>query len=519
MKLNILTVVIFITVFFNIACQQVHQSILTVDRGSYSGSSEVLRKPSYIISDSAEVRGNPSAFVHLFEWTWSDIAQECRDFLGPNGYSAVQVSPPNEHAILDYVEGRVKFPWYQRYQPVSYQLISRSGDAKAFESMVKSCADHGVDIYVDAVINHMASVLAEGEERRGIGSSKFYHYSYPDYEKSNFNFCGTPNNDIGSYQDRYQVQNCELLNLADLKTSSEYVRGTISDYLANLLRIGVKGFRIDAAKHMPREDIVAIIDLATSKSGVKPYIFQEVIDQGGEPITSREYVSVEHDVTEFKYSLNLGRVFYNQSLAVLNEPLGFGESWGFLKSADSVVFTDNHDNQRGHGGGGQVLSHKNPQLYKLANVFMLAWPYGYPKVMSSYHFNDPSVGPPSLEGGVTLKVHGDNELRCGTGLWVCEHRWPELSKMVQFRNLIQNEDVNSWFSNGDNFISFSRGNRGFIAINRHDYDVTYTVPTGLKAGIYCNFLAGDKCEQTIEVGDDGKVQIQLPALTALAVYK
>ena len=38
-----------------------------------------------------------SAFVHLFEWSWADIAQECEDWLGPKGFNAVQISPPNEH--------------------------------------------------------------------------------------------------------------------------------------------------------------------------------------------------------------------------------------------------------------------------------------------------------------------------------------------------------------------------------------------------------------------------------------
>lgn len=35
---------------------------------------------------------NRSTIVHLFEWTWKDIAKECEDFLGPQGYGGVQVS-------------------------------------------------------------------------------------------------------------------------------------------------------------------------------------------------------------------------------------------------------------------------------------------------------------------------------------------------------------------------------------------------------------------------------------------
>ena len=29
--------------------------------------------------------------VHLFEWTWENIARECEEYLGPKGYCAVQV--------------------------------------------------------------------------------------------------------------------------------------------------------------------------------------------------------------------------------------------------------------------------------------------------------------------------------------------------------------------------------------------------------------------------------------------
>lgn len=35
--------------------------------------------------------GNRHTAVHLFEWKWTDIANECERFLGPYGYSGVQV--------------------------------------------------------------------------------------------------------------------------------------------------------------------------------------------------------------------------------------------------------------------------------------------------------------------------------------------------------------------------------------------------------------------------------------------
>ena len=76
-----------------------------------------------------------------------------------------------------------------------------------------------------------------------------------------------------------------------------------------------------------------------------------------------------------------------------------------LPDGDAVSFIDNHDNQRGHGAGGEVLNFFGSRNYKIGNAFMLAWPYGYPKVMSSYMFekNDDGQGPPS-NGGNTKDV-------------------------------------------------------------------------------------------------------------------
>ena len=62
--------------------------------------------------------------AHLFQWPWRDVAHQCRTTLGPAGYAAVQVTPPQEHVELP-VQG---YPWWQAYQPVSYKLDSRYGN-------------------------------------------------------------------------------------------------------------------------------------------------------------------------------------------------------------------------------------------------------------------------------------------------------------------------------------------------------------------------------------------------------
>ena len=63
---------------------------------------------------------------------------------------------------------------------------------------------------------------------------------------------------LSNYQDVNQVRNCYLVGLNDLNGGSDYVRGKIADYINDLINIGVKGFRVDASKHMWPGDLEAI---------------------------------------------------------------------------------------------------------------------------------------------------------------------------------------------------------------------------------------------------------------------
>jgi alpha-amylase len=81
----------------------------------------------------------------------------------------------------------------------------------------------------------------------------------------------------------------------------------------------------------------------------------------------------------------------------------FGVGWGFIPDGDSLAFLDNHDNQRGHGGGGAILTYKESRQYKIATAFKLAWPYAFVQIMSSFDFpySNDAQGPPSDSNGNT----------------------------------------------------------------------------------------------------------------------
>jgi alpha-amylase len=157
---------------------------------------------------------------------------------------------------------------------------------------------------------------------------------------------------------------------------------------------------------------------------------------------------------------------------------------------------------------------------------MLAQPYGYPSILSSYAFTCPignSMGPPSDPGGLTKDVVCAPELSMAAiGQWVCEHRDPMIAAMVGFRRAVAGEAVTDWWDNGANAIAFSRGDRGFVAINNETTAVAIDLPTGLAPGTYCDLLAGGLAAGgcaggTVTVGASGRITLSLAARSAVAI--
>lgn len=334
----------------------------------------------------------------------------------------MQLSPPQEHSVQS------NHTWSERYQPVSYSIDrSRSGTRAQFVDMVGRCKAVGVDIYVDAVINHMTNTPSPGVGSNGTAYTK---YNYPGlYTPSDFH---TPCV-VDDYQSAANVQDCELFGLPDLNTGSATVRQKIADYLISLARLGVAGFRIDAAKHIQPvelDDILARVDQAlVGEARPLPYYFGEVIDYGGEAVTTRDYYGLAYrsggaaDITEFKFR-GVGDKFLGtggQHISQL-DPSGppgsqfSATAWGLMPADKAVVFLENHDTQRQNG-----IGYRDGATYRLANVWMLAQPYGYPSIMSSYAFDRATqagreMGPPSNANGAT------NDVTCASRLETAANR-------------------------------------------------------------------------------------------------
>ncbi|WP_409421591.1 alpha amylase C-terminal domain-containing protein [Pseudaeromonas sp. ZJS20] len=429
------------------------------------------------------VPAHAGVIVHLFQWNYNDVANECETVLGPKGYAAVQINPPAEH-----LQGS---SWWTVYQPINYRnFTAKGGNETELRSMITRCNAAGVKVYADAVFNQLASGSSTGTGGSSFDSSSF---SYPYFGYNDFHHAGS----ITDYTNRDNVQNGALLGLPDLNTGSSYVQSELATYLNTLQSWGVAGFRIDAAKHMSVSDLSGILSLAGN-----PFVYSEVIGASGEPIQPSEYLGLGA-VTEFAYGTNLATQFNGQ----INNLKTFGESWGLLSSDKAEVFVVNHDRERGHGGGG-MLTYKDGSKYNLANVFMLAWPYGkYPQVMSGYDYgSDTDAGAPSVA--------------VCTGSWNCDHRWSNIANMVSFHNVVEGTAMQNWQDIGTNQIAFGRGSKGFVVINNTSNSLTSTLQTGLPAGTYCNILAGDDlCSgSNIVVASDGTASFTVGGMQAAAIH-
>ncbi|MDQ0845752.1 carbohydrate-binding module family 20 domain-containing protein [Streptomyces sp. V1I6] len=440
-----------------------------------AGAAVAVTAPS---TAQAAPPGDKDVTAVMFEWKFDSVARACTDSLGPAGYGSVQVSPPQEH-----IQGS---QWWTSYQPVSYRIAGRLGDRAAFRSMVDACHAAGVKVIADSVINHMSAGSGTG-----TGGSAYTKYNYPGlYSSYDMDNCTSQ---INNYQDRGNVQNCELVGLADLDTGEEYVRGRIAGYLNDLLSLGVDGFRIDASKHMPADDLAAIKG-KLANPGV--YWKHEAIYGAGEAVSPSEYLG-SGDVQEFRYGRGLKQAFTGGNLAHLKN---FGEGWGFMESGKSAVFVANHDTER----GGDTLTYKDGANYTLAHVFMLAWPYGSPDVHSGYEFTDHDAGPPN--GGAVSSCYSDG--------WKCQHAWREISSMVGFRNTARGQGVTNWWDNGADQIAFGRGDKAYVAINQEGAALTRTFQTSLPSGTYCDVQSG----KSVAVNGSGQFTATLGAGTALALH-
>lgn len=486
---------------------------------------------------------NPAATdvtMIAFQQSWKTIGDECTKTYGPEGVKYVQVSPPQES-----IQGT---QWWTVYQPVSYKLDSRFGTEDEFKTMISQCDAAGVQIVADMVLNHTTGHdVSWVDDQYGVAGTE-YNGSYGRYpgigiyqyeESGNNHQYGLPSGDfhtcksnvsdnISDYTNADEVWNCRLSTMWDINTGSDRVQNIQAEYLAHLWEDGVRGFRIDSAKHMDPNDIASIKRKFMTKAGITdeqsfPWS-QEVIYHNGE---SEKFAPERYEkngqVTEFSYAYSLLKDF-NGSITNLKNITS-----DLLDDADNAtVFVSNWDTAR----GSETLKPVSGARYELANAFMLGYDYGHPKILSDYAFNESTQYDDGVKDSTDTtvpKISMDDV--CSTqkdptqmeyGDWNCQQRWTSIRGMIKFHNAVNGTSVSNWQESGSNDIAFERvdangKSKGLLALNNtlQEHDVDYT--TSLPDGEYCNVYASRTCSQTVTVSG-GHAKATIGKRSAIAIY-
>ena len=480
------------------------------------------------------------------------------------------------------------------------------GTAAELQTMINTCHAAGVRVYADVVTNQMAGGSGTSPNGATDGTSSWTSTPpvYPNFSATDFHpacaissadynggTIATPSSPTAAAASllsnfateypggigQYDTQNCELEGMPDVATENPTTQAKIAAYVELLLGMGIDGFRLDAAKHQQEFAMAQIFAAANTVQaltleGEAPWVTQEVMVDGESNPRSQFFPNGA--VQEFQFSTLMMQALrgeYGASLSAIPTDMGtpgnWGGTWDFDASTGVQTLVDDWDTERNNGNSltasdfvtGDPNDSTTSYMYDLANIFMLASPYGeMAQVQSGYRFIDNNAAPagcavPSGSSATVCTsafIAGVAQVPTSrttpkTGFDFI-HRWTDIANMVGFNIATHGTSMNTWTVGTNNQIAFSRapssdinGNGsvnvgtavGFVALNNDTAAWTTTFETGLPGGTYCNVvngtLSGGSCTaDVVVVSANGNATVTVPAMgvpgvsavPAIAIY-
>lgn len=414
--------------------------------------------------ESSAMLNQPATDVilHAFDWRYADIADSAA-LIQELGYKSVLVSPAMKSLRSDKNKPQQKpTQWWQRYQPQDYRVIDNQlGDTQDFAAMVDTLRQYGLRTYVDVVFNHMANESSIRSDLTYPNQSDRNDYQQdPEYYESIrlFGDLSQPlfdENDfveafgIKNWRDKWEVQNGRITGgptdpgLPTLLDNENVVEQQRS-YLKALKAMGVKGFRIDAAKHMT---LAHLRKVWTDDICEQMHIFGEIITDGG--ATEEEYELflepyLKHTrlgAYDFPLFNTIFKAFDKKgSFKSLINPYCFGQA---LSNTRAITFAVTHDIPNNDVFLEYMM---DEDAEKLAIAFILGRDGGVPLIYSE------------------LDTSGIKD-RDGQPRWLNDWKAPYMRGMIQFHNCTHGETMRVVEAN-DDLLVFVRGDKGIVVINK-----------------------------------------------------
>ena len=381
------------------------------------------------------------------------------DYIKGMGFDAIWISP-----IVENYEGS-----YHGYHLTNlYNVNTHFGSEDDLKSFISACHDKDIWVMVDVVANHVGPVGTDYSKITPFNKAEHYH-----------DRC-----DIKDWSNQWQVENCRLCDLPDLKQENSWVTEQLLNWIKDIVKkYNFDGIRIDTIMEVPKW----FWDKFRSAAGVF---------QIGEAFDGRlEYVA--------DYQNHLDSVFnYPLYYTIASSFCGtFRNLEGYWKNSRSkfpapeymATFVENHDNPR-------FLNKCNDKSkFTNAVIFSLLW-----------------EGIPVFYYGGEQYFHGGNDPNNREPMWGHYDTKSILYGLIKNTHALRNR-VKIWNSKivqryaDENFYAFTRGNVLACFTNVKSCKRTITYHEFKNGDKLCNVLYSGDCvtvsngKINIEMGDYPKV--------------
>ena len=248
--------------------------------------------------------------LSLFDCSIKDV-KRLLPIINSQGFNVVQISPlqKNKDDSDD---------WWLLYQPLGFEIGNKIGTKEELYDLCLEAKKYGINVVVDAVINHVAN-------KNDIE----YLEPHPDVDKEILNNkdCFKQKIQITNWDDRNQVINY-CLGLPGLDPNNPLVQKKIITMLNEYIDLGVEGFRFDAAKSiaLPEEGCDFFPVITYSLKRWLPLIYGEVLFANNDLI--EKYARYMKVLTNYdaKNKDNIIKFIENKD-TFLSKDLGYTKNW------------------------------------------------------------------------------------------------------------------------------------------------------------------------------------------------
>lgn len=424
-------------------------------------------------------KSKADVILHAFNWSYEHIGERATE-IADLGYRYVLVPTPAKS---------VGGLWWARYQPQDYRVIDHPlGNKSTFVTMIEKLEAEGVQVIADIVLNHMANEANTRQDLYYPGQSVLAEYAArSDYFEANRLFGDLSENFLSAYdfhasgcitnyRDPNNVQFGRICStpkdagLPDLRANN-WVIDQQQKYIQSLKDLGVKGFRIDAAKHMP---VSHINDVFTEELLEDSFVFGEVITYGG--VDTWEYraflepylMGTNHLAYDFPLLTTIKYAFSPNGRL---EDLAFARERGLaLDTQRAITVATTHDIANSQFEYFLLT----PEDELLASSYIIAMGQGMPLIYSET--DDP-----------------------GRARWKDFHKRDLIADMIEFHNKMDGEDTRYIYASKC-LIAASRGSKGLLTLNKCNGAIAPSIEV---KGIFeegASFTSNDGRTITVENG-------------------